>query len=86
MFLSSVHSITHPGRSYLYISPICPSGGGDVSEIQHLFFYDQSGCQFMLNSKQKVQECDATKVEQGNLVGNIIILVKNIIKKNRCTT
>jgi len=27
----------------------------------------------MLNSKQNVQECDATEVEQGNLVGNIII-------------
>jgi len=37
MFLLSVHSITHPGRLDFYISPIRPSGAGDVSEIQRLY-------------------------------------------------
>jgi len=42
----------------------------------------------MLNSNQKVQECDATDVDQGNLVGNIIITTckEHYQKKIQCTT
>jgi len=42
----------------------------------------------MLNSKQNVQECDATVVEQSSLADYIIISIdkKSLPKKIKCTT